>query len=248
MEWSDDAIVLSARRHGESAAILEVLTRERGRHLGLVHGGASRKMKAALQPGNTLHAVWRARLNEHLGSFAVEPARMRAGTMLEHREKLAGLNAFTSVAAATLPEREPHNSVFEAGELLLDAMLDDGLAHWGPLYVRWELGLLEELGFGLDLSSCASTGATEDLVYVSPRSGRAVSREAGSPYAARMLHLPGFLLASQNAASAADVLAGLKLTGHFLLARVLEPHAKAMPDARLRLEALAARESHKTKQ
>lgn len=246
LEWSDDAIVLSVRRHGESAAIVEALTREHGRHLGLVHGGASRKMKAALQPGNTLHTVWRARLNEQLGSFAIEPARMRAGTMLEHRDALAGLNAFAAVAAATLPEREPHSSVFEAGELLLDAMLDDGIAHWGPLYVRWELGLLDELGFGLDLSSCASTGTTEDLIYVSPRSGRAVSRAAGAPYGDRMLKLPGFLLASQNAATPADVLAGLDLTAHFLLARVLAPHAKSMPDARLRLGALAARESHTT--
>ncbi|MBI3677051.1 MAG: DNA repair protein RecO [Proteobacteria bacterium] len=244
MEWSDDAIVLSVKPHGETAAILEALTKEHGRHLGLVHGGASRKSKSALRPGNTLRVVWRARLNEHLGSFAIEPARMRAGEMMEHRAALAGLNAFSSVAGAVLPEREPHGSVYDAGEVLLAAMPGHGIAEWGPLYVRWEAGLLDELGFGLDLTRCAATGSSDDLIYVSPRSGRAVSREAGAPYAGRMLKLPPFLLGTQNAApSLADVSAGLKLTAHFLLERVLAPHGKELPPARLRLETLAERES-----
>jgi DNA repair protein RecO (recombination protein O) len=244
MEWSDDAIVISAKPHGESAVILEALTKQHGRHLGLIHGGASRKTKATLQPGNTLHVVWRARLNEHLGSFAVEPARLRAGDMLEHRAALAGLNAFTSMVSAALPEREPHRSVYDAGEVLLAALPGHSIAEWGPLYVRWETGLLDELGFGLDLSRCAATGATDDLIYVSPRSGRAVSRAAGAPYAERMLKLPPFLLGSQNATpSPADVEAGLKLTAHFLLDRVLAPHGKELPAARLRLETLAMRES-----
>jgi DNA repair protein RecO (recombination protein O) len=246
MEWSDDAIVLSARAHGESAAILEVLTRAHGRHLGLVRAGTSRNRKPALQPGNTLHVQWRARLAEHLGSFSLEQVRARAGDMLESRDRLIGLNAFTATASAVLPEREPHGALFDAGELLLDAIRQDGFAHWGPLYVRWEVGLLDALGFGLDLSRCAVTGTTDDLCYVSPRTGRAVSREAGAAYAPRLFALPFFLLGSQNAPpSSAEVAEGLRMAGHFLAERVLAPQGKDLPPARLRLDALAARESDK---
>jgi DNA repair protein RecO (recombination protein O) len=244
MEWSDDAIVLSVRAHGESSAILETLTRAHGRHNGLVRGGASRKAKAALQPGNSVHLVWRARLNEHLGNFTAEPMTARAGHLIEHRESLAGLNAFTSVVSASLPERETHQSVYEAGDLLLDAVANEDFAHWGPLYVRWELGLLDELGFGLDFSQCAATGETDELEYVSPRSGRAVSRAAAAPYKDRLLRLPAFLLGSQNAdPSAADIAAGLKLTGFFLLERVLRPHGREMPAVRSRLDELSVSES-----
>jgi DNA repair protein RecO (recombination protein O) len=244
MEWSDDAIVLAVRAHGETSAIVETLTRTHGRHAGLVRGGASRRMRAILQPGNTLHAHWRARLSEHLGNFAVEVSAARAGTMIEERHALAGLNAFTSVAGAALPEREPHEPVYAAGEILLDAMMDGDFAHWAPLYVRWEAGLLHELGFGLDLSHCAATGGVDDLVYVSPKSGRAVSRAAGDAYATRLFALPPFLLGSQNASpTPGDIAAGLKLTEHFLLERVLRPHGRAMPAARHRLGELAARES-----
>jgi len=249
MEWSDDAIVLSVRQHGEASTILEVLTRARGRHLGLVRGGASRKMKPVLQPGNSIHLQWRARLQEHLGNFACELDHARAGTLMDNREALAGLNAFTSIASATLPERAPYyDPVFAAANILLDAMMEDGLAHWGAIYVRWEAGLLEALGFGLDLSECAATGTTENLIYVSPKSGRAVSAVAGAPYASRMFALPGFLLGSKSAdVTAADIMAGLSLTGHFLFERVLRPNGKAMPSARLRLDALAAHEEGESK-
>ncbi len=243
MEWSDDAIVLSVRAHGESSAIVEALTRAHGRHLGLVRGGASRRMKPVLQPGNTLQLHWRARLSEHLGSFTVEPGRARAGTLMEGRAALVGLNAFCGVAAAAMPERETHDAVFDVGEILLDAMLEDGIAHWGALYVRWEAGLLDALGFGLDFTQCAATGTTDDLAYVSPRSGRAVSRDAGAIYKERLFALPPFLLGSQNAVTALDIAAGLRLTAYFLLDRVLAPHGRAMPAARLRLGALAGRES-----
>ncbi|MBL6853436.1 MAG: DNA repair protein RecO [Alphaproteobacteria bacterium] len=244
MEWTDDAIVLSVRAHGENSAILETLTHQHGRHLGLVRGGASRRVKPMLQPGNTLHVHWRARLNEHLGSFTTESLKARAGDMLDSREALAGLNAFAAIASAALPERESHASVFEAGNVLLDAMQDHGIDHWGALYVRWEAGVLDELGFGLDLSRCAATGAIDNLVYVSPRTGRAVSRDGGAAYKERLFALPPFLLGTQNAEpTAADVAAGLKLTGHFLLDRVLIPHGKEMPAARTRLDALAMRES-----
>lgn len=241
MEWHDDAIVLSVRQHGESGTIVEVLTRTHGRHLGLVRGG--RKMKPVLQPGNTVRLQWRARLAEHLGNFACELDVARAGTLMENRESLTGLNAFTSIASATLPERAPlYEPVFAASTILLDAMTDDGLAHWGAIYVRWETGLLEALGFGLDLSSCAATGATDDLIFVSPRSGRAVSGEAGAPYAGRLFSLPQFLLGSRNEVAAADIAAGLALTGHFLFERVLKVNGKPMPTARLRLDSLVAHE------
>ncbi|HSC19876.1 MAG TPA: DNA repair protein RecO [Rhizomicrobium sp.] len=244
MEWSDEGIVLAVRPYGETAAIVEALTHLHGRHLGLVHGGASRKSRAMLQPGNSLHLTWRARLNEQLGTFHVEPLRARAGALLERRDALMALNAFTAVVSVVLPEREPHAGVYGAAEVLLDAMAEQDFAHWAPLYVRWEAGLLDELGFGLDLSGCAATGATDDLIYVSPRSGRAVSREAGEPYADRLLKLPPFLLGSQNAEpSPAGVLDGLTLTAYFLLDRVLQTHGKELPPARIRLAELAHRES-----
>jgi DNA repair protein RecO (recombination protein O) len=244
MEWNDAAIVLSVRPHGETSAIVEALTREHGRHSGLVRGGASRRVRGVLQPGNTLHALWRARLAEHLGNFTLELGAARAGTMIESRSALAGLNAFTSVASAALPEREPHANVFVAGEILLDAMMEEDLAHWAPLFVRWEAGLLDALGFGLDLSRCAVSGTADDLAYVSPKSGRAVSRDAGAAYRERLFPLPPFLLGSQNAVpSAAGIAEGLRLTEHFLLERVLRPHGRSMPAARLRLGEMAARDS-----
>jgi DNA repair protein RecO (recombination protein O) len=244
MEWSDEAIVLSVRPLGETSTIVEGLTRNYGRHAGLVRGGASRRLRGILQPGNTLRVNWRARLTEHLGSFTVEPHRTRAGEMMDTREALMGLNAFSGVASVVLPEREPHATVFEAGEILLDAIAADTFPHWGPLFVRWETGVLEALGFGLDLSRCAATGSSENLRYVSPKSGRAVSGEAGAPYRERLLVLPGFLLGSQNAEpTPEEIIAGLKLTGYFLTERVLRPHDREMPLARVRLAELATRES-----
>jgi DNA repair protein RecO (recombination protein O) len=244
MEWSDDAIVLSSRAHGESGAILDLLTREHGRHAGLVRGGASRRVAPTLQPGNSVHVTWRARLEEQLGSFACELARARAGELMDSRDTLAGLNAFTAVTIAAMPEREAHAPVFLGGEILLDAMMAEDAAHWLPLYVRWEAGLLEALGFGLDLSECAATGAKTDLVYVSPRTGRAVSRDAAGIYAARLLRLPGFLRGEDTSEAHADeIAAGLALTGHFLLERVLKPHGKMLPQARIRLDAVPAESS-----
>jgi len=240
MEWSDDAIVLSSRPHGETGAVLELLTREHGRHAGLVRGGASRRIKPGLQPGNSVHVQWRARLEEHLGSFVCELARARAGELMDSREALTGLNAFTTVTSAVLPEREAHAEVFRGAEVLLEAMMAEGALHWMTLYIRWEIGLLEALGFGLDLSECAATGVTTDLTYVSPKSGRAVSRDGAGIYAARLFALPAFLLdTAASGPTAQEIAAGLALTGHFLLVRVLAPHGKDMPPARQRLDALA---------
>ena len=239
MEWSDDAIVLSTRSHGESGAIIELLTRDHGRHAGLVRGGASRRIKPTLQPGNSVHVQWRARLEEHLGSFTCELARARAGELMDSRDTLAGLNAFSAMTSAAMPERQAHASVYLGGEVLLDEMMTGDTAHWLPLYVRWEAGLLEALGFGLDLSECASTGAKTDLIYVSPKSGRAVSRDAAGIYASRLFRLPGFLTGNDTDHAAGDeIAAGLAMTGHFLLERVLKPHGKDLPPARLRLDAI----------
>jgi DNA repair protein RecO (recombination protein O) len=242
MEWSDDAIVLSLRAHGESSGILEALTRAHGRHLGLVRGGSSSKGRAVLQPGNRVKLIWRARLSEHLGNFTVELARSRASDMFEERAALVGLNALSAIAAAVLPEREPHEAAYEGADALLEMIAAHEFADWAPLFVHWEIGLLNELGFGLDLARCAATGTADDLIYVSPRTGRAVSREAGEPYRGRLLGLPAFLLGRQaGEASAGDLLAGLQLTAHFLEQWVLTPHDRATPEARVRLTDLAAR-------
>ena len=239
MEWSDSAIVLSSRSHGENGVIVELLTHAHGRHLGLVRGGASRRIRPTLQPGNTLDAHWRGRLAEHLGSYTAELSNARAGALMEGRDSLAGLNAFAAICAAALPERQPYPPVFVAGEVLLDAMAASDAAHWLPLYARWEAGLLEALGFGLDLSECAATGATEDLVYVSPRSGRAVSRAGAGIYADRLFRLPGFLAGDPGAEpSPEETRAALRMTGHFLQERVLEPHGTQMPQARIRLDSM----------
>ena len=240
MEWNDDAIVLSSRPHGETGLVLELLTRDHGRHAGLVRGGTSHRVKPALQAGNSVHVGWRARLEEHLGTFNCELARARAGELMDSRERLAGLNAFTAMASAAMPERQAHASVFLGAGVLLDAMASQDALHWMTLYIRWEVGLLEALGFGLDLSECAATGATTDLVYVSPKTGRAVSRDGAGVYAARLFGLPAFLLDSgAGEPTPQEISAGLALTGHFLLERVLLPHGRKMPSARLRLDALA---------
>ena len=242
MEWSDDAIVLSLRAHGESSGILEALTRDHGRHLGLVRGGGASKGRAMLQPGNRVKLTWRARLSEHLGVYTVELALARASDMFERRAALCGLNALSAVAAAVLPEREPHQGAYDGADALLDAMVAHEFADWARLFVHWEIGLLNELGFGLDLARCAASGTADDLIYVSPRTGRAVSREAGEPYRDRLLALPAFLLGRQaGEASPADLLAGLQLTAHFLDRWVLTPHDKTVPEARVRLTDLAVR-------
>ncbi len=233
MEWSDDGVVLSVRPHGEAAAVLELFTRAHGRHLGLVHGGRSRKLRPILQTGNHLVASWKARLADNLGHFAVE---LRKGFAAQVMEDAAALAAMTSMTALTrlLPERDPHPNLFEVTLFVLGYL--EERAVWPALVVRWELALLDELGFGLDLASCAASGKTTDLIYVSPKSGRAVAAEAGEPYKDRLLALPAFLRAgAPREVSPTDVEAGLALTGHFLETRVLGPRAMEMPDARARL-------------
>ena len=232
MEWTDDGIVLGVRRHGESSAIVELLTREHGRHLGLVRGGAGSRMRPLLQPGNSVRAVWRARLDEHLGTFAIEAIRLRAATLLSSSHAVYGVTHLAALARL-LPERDPHEDIFEMLEHALDDFDDAPKA--AVHLVRFELAMLGELGFGLELDTCAATGETADLVYVSPKSGVAVSRAAGEAWRDRLLRLPPFL--RQNEAVSGgwtdqDLLDGFQLTGLFLLRHVLEPRGQGHSDAR----------------
>jgi DNA repair protein RecO (recombination protein O) len=230
MEWTDIGIVLGARRHGEANAILELLTREHGRHLGLVRGGAGSRLRPVLQPGNSVMATWRARLEEHLGYLTVEGVNLRAAAFLPDAHAVFGV---THLAALTrlLPERDPHESVFEALNALLDQVGD--AAAVAVLVARFELQLLAELGFGLDLSSCAATGALGDLVYVSPKSGRAVSRAAGEPWRERLLGLPAFLADEEAPSPTPDELAAaFALTGFFFARHVYEPRGETLPESR----------------
>ena len=237
MDWRDEGIILSLRKHGEFDAIIEVLTRAHGRHGGLVKGGMGRRQRGSLQPGNEVEVHWRGRLESHLGTYQAELLQSRSAALLHQPQKLAVLNAVTALLSTCLPEREEHEPLLDGLIALLD-VLEEGsgeVTDWGPLLVRWELGLLGELGFGLDLSQCAATGDTEDLVYVSPKSGRAVSRAAGRPYHDKMLALPPFLRGNGREVSAEDVRDGLHLTEFFLERHMLSPHNRKIPQARLML-------------
>jgi len=232
MEWRDTGFVLAARRHGESAMVVELLTREHGRHAGLVRGGQSPKLRAVLQPGNKVATVWRGRLAEHLGSIACELERAHAEPILDDPDRLAGLSAAVALVGAALPEREPHPDVFALFESLIEAL--DSAADWPARYVGWERDLLAALGFGLELERCAVTGLTTDLAYVSPRTGHAVSRVTGLPYHDKLLALPNFLWRKEPA-DGDQIRLGMALTGHFLAHHVFLPQGRTLPAARSRL-------------
>ena len=231
MEFQDEAFVLSARAHGEAGAIVDLLTAERGRYAAHVAGGASRKMRPFLQPGARVLVEWRARTAEQLGSARLEPVGEGISGLFDDPLALAGLSAAAAVAAGALPEREPHPGAFDAFAALVDAFHHPEV--WPAVFVRFEAGLLQELGFGLDFSRCAATGSVDDLVYVSPKTGRAVSREAGEPYRDRLLKLPPFLCAAQNRLQPGDVGDGLELTGRFLESFVFAPLNRPLPPARV---------------
>ncbi len=231
MDWRDTGFVLTARRHGETGLIVELMTAEHGRHAGLVRGGQSPKRRALLQPGNLVTASWRGRLEEHLGSFDIELLRAHAAALLDDADRLAALTSAAALIALALPEREPHGDVYQSFAELI-ATLDS--MDWATRYVIWECALLAALGYGLDLSACAATGVNDDLAYVSPRSGRAVSRSAGAPYHHKLLALPGFLW-HEVPADPVDIVAGLTLAGHFLHHHLLAPHGRGLPEARTRL-------------
>ena len=238
MDWRDEGIVLGVRRHGETSTILDVLTAAHGRHAGVVRGGTSRKIAPLLQPGADLDVTWRARLEEHLGTFTVEPRKSRSALMTDRRA-LAGLNAVTGLLLFALPEREAHGALYRRTGALLDMMGESPF--WPIAYVRWEMALLEDLGFALDLSVCAVTGATEGLSYVSPRSGRAVSEAGAGDWAERLLPLSPVLL-GRGEGSADELVAALAVTGHFLSTGLQPTHAgRPLPEARARLVDLLSR-------
>lgn len=234
MQWREEGTVLSLRRQGEANVLLEFFTAEHGRHLGLVRGGRSRRMRSQLQPGNRLIATWRARLSDHLGTYSVEPVKLRAAVLMDDPLKLAALSSLCAMAGL-IAEREPHNQLHEAFEIVIDAFEHDAL--WPALLIRWELGLLEELGFGLDLTSCAATGSTENLIYVSPKSGRAVCAQAGEPYKKKLFVLPSFLRGGTelSALPASDIAAGFDLTGYFLQQHIYGARGLKFPEPRERL-------------
>lgn len=230
MEWSDEGIVLGLRRHGEASVVLETLTAAHGRHLGMVRDGRSRRQAATLQPGNRVALRWRARLDEHLGAFTVEPSRLRPELTLGDAATMDALNWLCALLRL-LPERDPHPELYAAVEVAAEHLASP--AHARALIARIELAALEALGFGLDLRRCAATGTAEELIYVSPKSGRAVSRAAGAPWAARLLALPAFLAGGEGGEpTAGEVEAGLRLTGFFLERDVFAPRGTPEPAAR----------------
>jgi DNA repair protein RecO (recombination protein O) len=229
MQWTDDGIVLGVKRHGEANAILELMTHGHGRHLGLVRGGFGSRLRPVLQPGNSVSAAWRARLDEHLGNYTVEGLRLRAAGYFSAPHAIYGVTHLAALMRL-LPERDPHTGLYEALDAILDQLDDPALA--APMVVRFELRLLSELGFGLDLEQCVATGASRDLAYVSPKSGRAVSRTAGEPWADKMLRLPGFLRQHDAIPSGHDLADGFALTGYFLTRHVLEARGLSLGDER----------------
>ena len=231
MQWSDEAILLSARPFGENGLLVNLLTAAQGRHAGLVPGGQSKRHRATWQPGNWLSVEWRARLAEQLGSISGEVRTAFAARWMSDAPRLAAIAAACAMGELCLPEHVPHGQAFAGLVELFDSLEQD---NWASLYVHWELGLLRVLGFGLDLASCAATGSNQDLAYVSPKSGRAVSRVEGQPYHDKLLVLPPFLR-DGGAGDAAQIAAGLTLAGFFLERHVLAPHGRRLPAARSRL-------------
>lgn len=231
MDFTEDAFVLSARGHGDTGVVVDLLTEGQGRRAAYVAGGASRKMKPFLQPGSRVVAEMRARTSDHLGSARLEPVGEGPSALFDDPLALTGLAAAAAVAQGALPEREPHPGAFLAFEALMSAFVIPDV--WPAVFVRFEAGLLEDLGFGLDLSRCAATGSLDDLCWVSPRTGRAVSREAGKPYADKLLTLPPFMLGAQAGLAEGDIGAGFDLTGHFLEQFVFHPMDRPLPPARV---------------
>ncbi len=234
ISWEDQGIVLAVRRFGEHDAIVTALTETQGRHAGIVKGGSGKKGRSVLQPGNLVKVWYRARLDEHLGTFTVEGLRPFAADAMQAADVLSGLSALCSMAEATLPEREPHAAVYRHTLHLLEHL---GRPGWEAHYVLWELALLRDMGYGLDLTVCAATGTTEDLTHVSPRTGRAVCRAAAEPYAPRLLALPAFVRAenaSTDNLAPADIIQGLALTGHFFETHIFKPQRQEMPASRAR--------------
>jgi DNA repair protein RecO (recombination protein O) len=232
MDWTDHGIVLAARHHGETGLVVNLLTAEHGRHAGFVPGGVSRRSRPTWQIGNVVEVNWRAKIADQLGNYSGELREAHAARAMDSATELAGLSSACALVDEALPEREPHPAMYDGFQAFLTVLGHEG---WPAIYVRLELGLLQELGFGLDLEKCALTGTVEDLAYVSPKSGRAVSRTAAAPYAEKLLPLPSFLSTGGLPADHEELRQGLDLTGYFLERHVFWPHNKPLPPARVRL-------------
>ena len=233
MDWRDEGVLLTVRKHGEGSAIIEVFTAEHGRHAGIMPGGASRKMAPILQPGAQLSLEWKARLEEHLGAFTIDPVKSRAAAIMSDRAALAAMGSIAAMLTTGLAEREAHRELYHRTEDLLDALGET--ADWPSRYALWEMALLTDVGFGLDFSECAATGVTQDLIYVSPKSGRAVSRNGGADWADHLLPLPRFLRMDEPDETLSDVTDALRTTGYFLENWFMPTLGKQMPQARQRL-------------
>lgn len=231
LEWQDSGIILSVRGHGETGGLVSILTRDHGRAMGYVYGATSTKMRGVLEPGNLVSIDWKAKSHDQLGTFTLELEKSIAADVMDDAAKLTAMQAACVLADKTMPEREKHTGMYEGTKALMGSFATD---IWAPTYIYWELGLLRELGFGLDLSKCAATGAVDNLIYVSPKSGCAVSAAAGEIYKEKLLAMPAFLRGEGFEES--DILNGLKLTGHFLLHRVFSQSNANLPESRLRLE------------
>lgn len=233
MEWTGPGIILGTRRHGESSVIVELFSPEHGRHMGLVRGGRGKRWRGVLQPGNRVTATWRARLEEHLGQYSVEPIRLDAAMFMEDPLRLSALNTLDDLVRL-LPERDPHPIIYNRYARILDLILNEEF--WVDEFLRWELLLLQDLGFGLDLTSCAATETTENLIYVSPKSGRAVSAKAGEPYKEKLLLLPQFLIDDGNSVPTwPDFEAAFDLVQYFYARHVYDARGIDAPDSRARM-------------
>ncbi|QBR71074.1 DNA repair protein RecO [Beijerinckiaceae bacterium] len=230
MEWRDDGLIIGLKKHGETSVILEAMTRAHGRHFGLVRGGRSRRMQPYLQPGNQAELVWRARLDEHLGTFCIEPGKLRTEHLMASAEALHAMGLVAALLRLAA-ERDPHPLLYEmAMQIADDVQRPENLP---PLVVRFEAEILTEMGFGLDLAQCAATGATDDLVYVSPKSGRAVSKAAGEPYKTKLLRLPPFLQGETllDGLPLSDIRDGFRLMEFFLMRDLYGPRGQGLPEA-----------------
>ena len=232
LEWQDSGVILSVRGHGETGGVVSILTHDHGRAMGYVYGATSTKTRGILEPGNLVSVDWKAKSNDQLGTFTLELEKSTAANVMDDPAKLTAMQSACVLADKTLPEREKHAGVYEGTKALMASFATD---IWAPTYIYWEIGLLRELGFGLDLSKCAATGSVDNLIYVSPKSGCAVSAAAGEIYKEKLLALPSFLR-GQGSYEESDILNGLKLTGHFLLHRVFSQSNTNLPESRLRLE------------
>lgn len=242
-EWTDTALVLSARPHGESGAVVSVLTEQKGRQAGLVRGGQSRSMRGVLQPGNMVSVTWRARLEEHLGGMTAELVKAHAALIMDDQLRLAGLASVCAIVEGCLPEREPCPGVHAATATLISMISEDDHPLWLAGLVRWEVAMLEIAGYALDLTRCGVTGEKQGLIYVSPRTGVAVTRAGAGIHAPRLLALPQFLGGDEDRTAQKtveeDVLDGMELTRHFMEKKVFGLHHQPLPQPRQRLDRLA---------